>query len=302
MRLMYLDISAFYKVKDAFVRPFHVGNRWRGALGYALREVSREAYELLYTPEESDALARRAQQIPGASLPRPMVPLVPAPGQYRYEAGERIKLGIRLFGEQAFTRRQTVFDALDVVGRRLRSRPDPKRTAQNKPHASIALDEIRTSLPRHLFEQGDILGASQHAPNEQLDIDLLTPAHFRVEGKCVERPDFHDLYRLAQGRAWRMALLYGSVESTLSTPSPLHIPLVHHNVRPMRWAAPADERRRRRPMRGIIGRLSYRGPVGPYMAPFLAAERLHIGSDTTYGLGRIRLGLSASSPRLSKDR
>jgi hypothetical protein len=42
-------------------------------------------------------------------------------------------------------------------------------------------------------------------------------------------------------------------------------------------------------MGGMIGKVTYRGPIGEFMPILRYAYKVHIGKGTTFGLGKIEL-------------
>jgi hypothetical protein len=287
MPLELTEVWATYRAVGTYDRPFHMANAWRGAFGWSLRCVSPRAYAALYETKVPSPSPLEGDLAPGTDCPRPLVPLLPAPGRGVLERGERLQVGLRFFGDGWERHQGAVLDGLADVASRLRSRPGPDTGAG----PNFALDEVNVGPPGQLRWR---ITAPDRLQGH-LRVELVTPTRLRIKGEPDGRPSFSRLARLAHGRLRALEALYGDGAGTPISEDVWQVAdqvaLRAPRSRELRWEAPADHGNAWRPMRGRVGSWGYEGPVLPFMELMAAAGRVHVGSDTMYGLGRVEVSL-----------
>lgn len=290
MQLEMTEVWATYRSVRTYDRPFHLGNAWRGSFGWSLRCVSPRAYVALYDSKVPSPSPLAGDLVSGADCPRPLVPILPPPGRRALERGEHLQVGLRLFGSAWREHRGAVLDALADLAPRLRSRP----TDDANDGPALTLDEVNVGPTTRTK------WSASHALREpvlgHMKVQLVTPTRLRIKGEPEGRPSFARMLRLAHGRLRMLGALYGDgpteplPEAWSELAKAVRLDAV--DTTELRWEAPADQGAAWRPMRGWLGSWGYYGPVHGFVDLLGAAEKVHLGSDTMYGLGRVSVSLA----------
>lgn len=288
MILQYQEIWGHYQVARACRRPHHPGSSWRGSFGRALHQASAEAYEAIFAPTVLSHRELPPHLFQGHALPRPWVIIVPPPGNSQHEEGDVLTLGLRLFGGIFEQHRRAIETALADVGRRLAQRPT--RSGSGPKVSGPALTLLNIAGPY----RGEVSVQSSNGTAQRVVIEFLTPTHLRLKGAADGHPDFVRLLELIEMRVARLSALYGDVTPAppLSLERASNVRLSQTRLRNHTWHSSASGGRSKRKIQGYLGSLTYEGAVGPYVELLRAAEAVHLGSDSTYGLGRVRISLS----------
>ncbi len=128
-----------------------------------------------------------------------------------------------------------------------------------------------------------------------LRIEFETPVWLEHQGKLDETLDFPAFFVHIYRRLTMLCALYGGFNAEDDARFvPLraqaeHVQTLHRGLKPMHWERLSVESGKRHPMHGIIGELSFRGPLLPFLPILRMAEATHIGKSTSFGLGRFRI-------------
>ncbi len=287
MTLHYQELWGHYRATRAFQSPHHLGSSLRGSFGWALRQASAEAYEAIFTPTNPSRGTANPHLFQGQAQPRPWVIVVPPPGNNQHRPGDVLSLGLRLFGNVFERHRRAVEAALADVGHRLPQRPSPSNWgfAGSRP----ALTLVNVTGPY----RGVISVQSATEAAERVVIDFITPTRLRLKGAPDGHPSFAKLLEMIALRVARLSTLYGDAAPapSLSLAGTSEIRLTQTRLHKYTWYSSANAGRSKRKIQGQLGSLTYSGPVGPYSHLLRAAEAVHLGSDSTYGLGRVRVSV-----------
>ncbi|MGM0578214.1 MAG: CRISPR system precrRNA processing endoribonuclease RAMP protein Cas6 [Myxococcota bacterium] len=244
------------------------------------REPGRCVYGLLLdTPVPEDSPHRLLQG--RGRAPKALVPRYPRLRDKGLWDGERLELSFRL----------------------LRSlEPDPtERLRGALAHVAdlpLGRDEGRVVLDDVAVEPTQGLPVSDGAPGQgRLRVDLLTPTELYRSGRkeLVTDLDFPELVRHARRRLELLAAMYGSTDGASMPDWPVlqdlagSVRVTRSDLRPHAWKRHSLERDATVPMRGLLGRIDFEGPVGPFLPLLRAAQTVHLGKSTSFGLGRFRL-------------
>lgn len=290
MKLFVTEFWASWAVTEPFGLPHHSGSLLRGVLGRALRSASclatggscasecrepeRCAYSRLFDPPLPDPLPHPL--LGGATrAPQPMIPLFPPPGAAKLAAGDRLRLGARVLGRARGDDLDRLRRACERVG----------EFPLGREGGRVALEEFtfRGQREREIEVSAAPPGAGA------ITVDLETPAWIERGGKLEADLDFPALFTQAYRRLTTLAALYGELAPSddedfrrLRGLAP-EVRAVEKDWRVVRWERRSEETGARHPMRGMLGRGRFDGPVGAFGGVLRGAEVVHIGKGTSFG-------------------
>ncbi len=124
-------------------------------------------------------------------------------------------------------------------------------------------------------------------------VEFASPVLVRHQGRPAREISFALLISNILRRADLLSAFHGDGQLSLDAPA---------LVRSAREVATADDRthwssrdrfsrrqNRTMPLEGLQGRLAFAGPIGPFLPILQAGERIHVGRNTSFGLGKIRI-------------
>jgi CRISPR-associated endoribonuclease Cas6 len=293
---------------DTLVLPRHSGSTLRGALGTSLRQVAcrkaepcadcaeREtcAYGYVFetTVPANSAVLRNLRDVP-----RPFV-VVPPRGPVRCEPGETITFDIKLIGHgMAFW--PFFLEAFKRLGPRgLGTGRGRFRLARAwtvdplGPWETLVYDGALDALRNEtlIATAADIERAAESLPVEELVIDFVTPTHLKHAGEIVRQPAFHVLVRTILRRLSSLSYFHcgdrWETDYRRVIDAAKRVEIAAADTSWETWNRVSTRQGQRLPMRGILGRVVYAGPIGPFRALLVAGSVVHAGKGTVFGSGR----------------
>lgn len=301
MHLPLSTLHAVYRVTHPFRVPYHAGSMLHGALGRALLAVTGSPSPTSATlnpssldtlPETHPAISRLFKPAPRPDLPTavrfgaadspppPVAPLIPPAGGQRLEAGAEFAFGLRCFGELGAADVDILLRALEQFA-----------------ECPLADEGGRVRLVSAGFvgaRQRVLVVDETEGTEERLAVRFETPAWLVHEGRLALDLSFTQLFRAAWRRLAVLAALYGeeggSDEETFRRLDALsrEVTTVRRELRPLRWERSSDLKGQRHRMEGLVGTIEFAGPLGAFRSVMAAAEKVHLGKATSFGLGRVR--------------
>lgn len=296
--------------------PAYAGSMVRGAFGIALQQsvcVTR-TYECAscllkdrciypYVFETPRPVATRVmRKYPVA--PHPFV-LVPPPGNTIAPPAQPLAVGLTLFGKALRYLPQFIFAlermgqrglggrrvrcALSTVGSRLANRDWLLYSAEDR--------VLRSTEP---FEHARflVLGpphpGHEDAPTEQVTIELLTPLRIVYEERLATYLPFHVLIRSLLRRIAHLSYFHcGGDPSTVAFADWITlastVQTTAHALQWFDWERYSNRQRTVMRLGGLIGRVTYEGPLAAFRPLLEAGEITHVGKGTSFGLGRYQI-------------
>lgn len=285
------------RMLDSFRLPPFAGSMFRGALGWALKEVcAPEVYSYLFETA-SDARG----QSDGS---RPFL-LLPPLEMRNLRQGKRFSIDLRLWGNgTSFLPEFT--EAVMLAGERglgrEKARFELTKVLVNEGRRQwVAYDE-NMGWERAYMPVPSALGAFGTAPQTQeLCVKFITPTRLVDEGSRAETPHFNILIRAAYRRLRSLLSLHGSVEklpTLLPDIEQTHTIAASHHVEWTDWERTSQRQKRRHTMGGLVGASLFRGHFQPeWLSVLKACEVIHVGKATTFGMGAIQVTESVSGRR-----
>ena len=122
-------------------------------------------------------------------------------------------------------------------------------------------------------------------------VRLETPLRFKYEGRLSDGLPFHVLVRNILRRASSLLGAYGEGEPDLDYKGMVkrayEVDVQKSDLRWTDWERYSNRQDRAMNLGGITGSVSYKGNLSEFMALLGFSEKVHIGKQTSFGLGKI---------------
>ncbi len=293
---------------EARLPPFK-GSTVRGLLGHALKRTvcvlkHQECPDCLL---RRDCLYARMFGLPpptekaaanASAEPHPFVLEPPLEEKTVYHPGDTITIGLILFGE--INRKLPyfiyAFDEMGKIGMGkrvggklgvfvLQEVRCGKTIVYKDGNSEIKLPE---SLPWLSLEPAG--GGDKF---DQVEVGLVTPLRFQREGHLEDQLSFEQFIRLALRRASSLLSAFGEGEPVLDysglIESAATVETVSADLTWLDWSRYSNRQKKRIPMGGLVGRVIYSGNLSHFFPFFEFAGRVHLGKNSTFGLGKIEV-------------
>lgn len=291
--------------------PNYLGSTLRGAFGAALKtsvcgNLTREcascriATKCLYvkTFEPHCLISNAASQ--GLEVPPAYVLEPPNKVFSHMGEGESLSFSLLLFGE---VNQYLPFfiNAVELMGRRGIGR----RASGENGGGIFVLDKVEQEQGENIFvpDTGQLLHPPilrhieivphSSVPPMSLTVELLTPLRLKFNNKFQDELPFHLLVRAALRRISSVFSVYAD-----NTPDFDYKQLIAgasqvqagaSQLRWLDWERYSNRQKRRMLLGGMIGTASYIEVPGVYQPILEVASLLHLGKQSTFGLGKLRL-------------
>ncbi len=281
--LKYLPMIISLVSMETAVLPAYLGSTLRGALGQALHRDTN-AFNYLYN---NRALSNNQQDIIN-----PYVIVPPLINKTTYLEGEELNFEIYLLGD-ATQFSHSIINALCSA----------QEFGLGASRHSFALTKVTHSLDQRIIWQDDILHkvAAQSAilpyrslsDVKQLVIRTYTPLRIRRDGVLLEKVDFPTIIRNVTHRIEAIAERYGGwvdkeeIEriQILST----EVSIIQDHLELKNMERYSTRRGEKMDLSGLMGMVRFEGELTPFVPWLYSAQILHIGRNTTFGMGRIEV-------------
>ncbi len=295
--------------ENAFLPPFK-GSLLRGAFGHALR---RSLCSQGPGQECQDCFLRRAclytrlfetfiEGEPPPFLkglrtsPRPYV-FEPVTEATDFEPGDALVFDLLLFGQ-----------ATDLAAHALLAVERMARAGLGARRAPFVLDRAGAFQPGggwlEIYQDGRASPAlanvaprfpSGAAVEERATLHFLTPTRLQVQGRLLEEPGFRPLVFAMLRRTLELAWFHlPGVELDWHFRPLLDLASqVRVTASGLRWQELqrySNRQQRTIDLDGFVGALEIEGDLAPFGPLLRTAEVLHLGKETTFGLGRMKVG------------
>jgi len=304
---------------DEMVLPSYKGSVLRGGFGSVFRQIvccQRQqerctsctlrhvcAYPLLFEPSAppgSDALRTHE------AIPRPFVLEPPLDRRRGYAPGEGLTFGLTLVGKATHYLPYFIvaFLRLGEIGLgRARARYSLQRVEAVHPPTGQITPIYEKGLLLAEGREGEVSCAeiAQAANVENAGprtLRFLPPTRLKHEGRYVEQPEFHVVFRALLRRISSLSYFHcgerwetdyrGWVESARQV----------HTARAragwVDWERYSTRQRQRMNLGGIIGEMTYEGKLGPFVPLLALGQYIHVGKACTFGNGQYAMVLEAN--------
>ncbi len=281
--IRYLPMRISLMSKETSVLPEYLGSTLRGAIGQALHH-NTIAFNYLYN---NRTLSGDKQDIVN-----PYVIVPPAFNETSFHAGEELGFQFFLLGEAAQYARSLVNALHDIQKLKLGASRHP-----------FILKKVTHSLDqRVIWQEGlfnEVAARSVIVPYQSLSdirrltIRVHTPLRIRRNGALLEIIDFPTIIRNITHRVEAIAMRYGGWVDTMeidrlqTLASEISIIQSHLNFKSMKRYS--NRLGKKMDFGGLLGTIQFEGELTPFVPWLYAAQILHIGRNTTFGMGRIEV-------------
>lgn len=301
---------------EAILPPFK-GSTFRGAFGSALKKVAcalkqqncqgcllyhRCTYALFFEQKENEA----GQEKTSPSVPHPFVIEPPLTQKTCFAKGEQFEFNLLLFG-QAIESLPYCLYAFEQMGQHglgkglskgLGQGPDGPRGKFILHHVASQGHVIYSMEEKRIKGNTSAVELQIEKPKEQvkeITLHLLTPLRVKYENRLKADLPFHILIRAALRRVSSLFASYGEGEPALdyrglvqrAQNSPIAIDASHLSW--FDWQRYSNRQEVKMFMGGMVGQISYQGELGEYLPILRLGEQIHLGKQTAFGLGQIRV-------------
>ena len=295
---------------DDTLLPGYLGSTLRGAFGTALKtsmcgNLSRDcascgiAGRCLYASTFEPRFLPPGVNLRGMEPPPAYVLEPPAGHLSRLGKGASLSFAVLLFGE-ANTCLPFFLNTFEMMGRR-----GIGRRAEGTGGGRFVLHSVEQERGRNLFDPGsgrlitepavrDIrLQDPPAAAPQTLQAALLTPLRLKFHSQLQDSLPFHVLVRAALRRVSSVFAVHGGGEPPLDyaglTAGAERVQTRSCQLRWLDWERYSNRQKRRMMLGGMIGTVSYAGVPAAYVPVLEMAGLLHIGKQSTFGLGKLEL-------------
>ncbi len=239
-----------------------------------------------------------------SEVPRPFVIIPPDDRRNRVNAGERLTFGLTLIGQgiKQLPYFIVVFRELGQIGLghnrgkyRLLNVTAIAPYNNTKMPIYNAGDDTLHSADLALDGPAITTRAAGLAP-DRLTLTFLTPTRLKHKGKWVwAGPPFEILVKALLGRTSSLSYFHcgqrlevdfrGLIDRAAA------IQIVDSDTRWQDWSRISGRQKQHIKLGGLMGRVTYKGDLQPYLPLLALGEFIHIGKGTVFGNGQYKIGM-----------
>jgi hypothetical protein len=239
--------------------------------------------------------------LPGKGRPSPPHPFViepPLSDQTEFEPEESFDFSLLLFGEanQYLPYFVYAFERMGRIG--IGRAVKGKRACFQLTEVIGATGTIYRSQDQTLETDGVvnlILGDPPVPGLEQIRIILETPLRLKYQEHLTAQLPFHLLIRAALRRIASLNQQFADGEPPLDYKGLVArahgVDTVHSTIRWYDWERYSFLQESRMMMGGMVGDVTYSGPLNEFIPLLRFIEKVHVGKGTTFGLGKIQMAI-----------
>jgi len=128
--------------------------------------------------------------------------------------------------------------------------------------------------------------------NLRIGITLESPLRLKFENKINAELPFHILTRAMLRRISSLFVMYDNGEPPFDykglTERASNVKIIDNNLQWYDWRRYSNRQERSMFMGGMIGSVVYEGKLGEYLHLLDVSSKVHLGKNTSFGLGKIR--------------
>lgn len=281
--LKYLPMKVSLVSVETAVLPTYLGSTLRGVIGQALHH-NINAYQYLFI--------NRTQNGSQQDTLNPYMIVPPTSGKGTYRPGDELNFHILLLGE-AVQYVQPLLNALQEI-------QNLGLGASRYPFKLVKV--VNSSEQRVIWQEGcfyDIAARSVILPwrslpdVKQLLIRTCTPLRIRRKGELLQTIDFPTIIRNITRRVEAITTRYGGwvdtgeIERVQALSA--EVLIVKEELELKNMARYSNRLGEKMDFSGLMGSIQFEGDLTPFVPWLYAAQILHIGRNTTFGMGKIEV-------------
>ncbi|MCK9280188.1 MAG: CRISPR system precrRNA processing endoribonuclease RAMP protein Cas6 [Melioribacteraceae bacterium] len=300
-------------IEDAILPAFK-GSMFRGSFGWAFRKticVTKAAecegctlqqvcaYFLVF---ETEIPQNNLWFLKGAKkLSHPFIIAPPIEQILEYKKGETLNVGITLFGNYIlllphFIKTFRQMGIMGVGAGRKKFKLLKVTNTIDYEHATVICEENNPEVKSgfNIYSLGN--GADQENVSE-VTLNFITPVRFQKAGNVFSNPasvDFNLIYNSLLRRYYTISHLYCNAEKE-EYPSPLDvsdIKVKNNNLHFHKLERYTTRQKKKMEISGFTGSIILSGNLTPFVSLLKAGEKLNIGKNTVFGLGKYKMEIN----------
>ncbi|MDA3787205.1 MAG: CRISPR system precrRNA processing endoribonuclease RAMP protein Cas6 [Desulfobacula sp.] len=297
-------------IDDALL-PCYKGSTFRGLLGHALKRVACPlklqncstcilrttcTYALVFETALAVSLPENARI---SAPPHPIVIEPPLTEKREFSKGETLECGLLLFGDinRHLPYFIYAFDQMGKIGIGRKIRGQRARFVLEKVSSngmSLTLKKNRTiDLPDALHLNFNLNEQPLFFPGDRLKIHMVTPLRI-LKSNCDKAALPFSLFLSSMVRRTTSLLnCYGKGEPkgdyALLINKADAIKTVKKHFHWTDWKRYSNRQERKMFMGGLTGSVVYEGDLTPFMGIVEMSQKVHVGKNTAFGLGKIKI-------------
>lgn len=288
--------------------PYYKGSTFRGVFGRALKKVvcalkQQECETCLlnekcvYAQIFETTVAAKSKDSRMAAKPHPFVIEPPLTIKTHFPARSAFDFSLLLIGDTnnylpyfiyAFEQMGKIGIGKKINGQRGRFLLETVR---------INNTVIYSSADQKLNMNGHVRKLILESPeitqdkNFRLTLTLETPLRLKFDNRLQAALPFHILVRAMLRRTSSLMNAYGNGEPALDYPGLVQraeaVTITDNNLSWYDWQRYSFRQEQKMLMGGMAGSVTYEGTIGEYLPLVEFCENVHLGKQTTFGLGKI---------------
>ncbi|MCX7770462.1 MAG: CRISPR system precrRNA processing endoribonuclease RAMP protein Cas6 [Proteobacteria bacterium] len=310
MRIQYIKTNFVIEPIHELNLPYFKGSTFRGVFGNAFRKVVCTlkrmdchecilkssciyAYVFETSPSGETAILNMHKY---KSIPHPFVIEPPLHNGRIYRAGEEITFSLIIIGKAIDYLPYFIY-TFDVCGEvgigRGRGKFILKRVEQDN---KILYDNKKKHIlppEKKFIEIKEVFDFSNNDVSS-IELELLTPVRIKHERKLVSNIDFYILMKNIMLRLNLLNFFHcEGVEAGWDHRQILEkakeVKVKESNLRWFDWQRYSSRQDTKMSLGGVIGKVIYYGNIKPFLPLLEAGELLHVGKNTSFGLGKYEI-------------
>lgn len=307
------------RLEDDASLPYYKGSTFRGVLGHALKRcvcvLKRQncpscllkencAYAMIFETADAVPIPEGSKV---SSAPSPLVLEPPDSTDHEFKKGETLDCTLLMFGDinqklpyfiYAFEQMGEIGIGKTINGKR--SRFVLESVSLNGSDFKIYTKESpKAALPKELEVFKPVFSNSAEEkpnPNQKIVVQIHTPLRIIERKAPVASLPFPLLMRNIIRRTTALLNVYGDGEPDIDYSDLIakakNITVSENSLQWFDWKRYSSTQDKKMFMGGLVGRVEYQGDFTPFLPFIEMSQKVHIGKNTAFGLGKVSYILS----------
>ncbi len=307
--MFYGKYSTRCLVESPMILPQYKGSTLRGAFGSALKRVvcalkRIECQHCILNPRclyvqvfEATELTRSEPANKRSQTPHPFVIEPPLTTETEFLPGADLDFSLILFGDQNENLAYFIYALVQMgkagIGKKINGRRGTYRLEHVILRDSVIYDsnEELLKLPGNIEYISPVELTAGGISCNRLKINIITPLRIKFKNRLSNELPFHVLVRAMLRRAFSLFESYGNAQPDFDyrelVRRATEVKTLRSELTWLDWRRYSNRQQRAMFMGGITGSIEYGGTLREFLPLIEFSRKVHIGKQTTFGLGQI---------------
>lgn len=303
--------SFLAEFRNQAILPPYKGSTLRGAFGLALKDIScvLKSNDCQGCPLVKTCVYRRVFEIDSqtsdkksGAQPHAFVIEPPESAQRNFAHGEHLNFKLLLFGFANDLLPYFIYAFEEVgktgLGKFLGGRRASFKLIQVTSEYGPVFDSQDRTVKTGLAKELEFQNPSYTSDSEfKLTLHLETPLRLKFKNMFSDELPFHILVRAMLRRISSLNNFFGQGEPPLDYSGLIKraetVTIVNSSLEWLDWSRFSNRQQTRMQLGGITGAITYTGKLQEYINLLKYCEIVHLGKNTTFGLGKIKMDTMA---------